>query len=75
MEAVDPNPSYGVISLGKDNEQCDTNPSYEVVLKKYAHSVPEHSNVFRDAKRRTFCNQSSPSDSPQHYIEYHETVH
>ncbi len=48
--AVDPNPSYGVISLGKNNVQCDTNPSYVVVLKKYAHSVPEHSNVFSDAK-------------------------
>ncbi len=74
MEAVDPNPSYRVISLRKDNVQCDSNPSYEVVLKQYAHSVPEHSNVFRP-KRHTLCNQSPPSDSPQRYIEYYETFH
>ncbi len=65
MEAVDANPSYRVISLGKDNVQGDSNPSYEAVLIKCTHSVPKLSYV----------NQSPPSDPPQQNIEHYETVH
>ncbi len=61
MEVVDPNPSYGVLSLGKDNVQCDSNPSYEAVFIKGTHSV--------------YVNQNSPSNPPQQNIEHYETVY